>query len=575
MKVAIAGGSGKVATLLTRLLVDRGDDVRSLIRDPSKGDRVRESGGEPVECNLEQASEDEVAAPSARSRPSSSPRAPGAGSGAERKWTMDCGGAVKLIAAAKANGIDRYVMISSMGADPEAPGDDTFAVYLRAKGGPTQSFNRAGSTTRLCGPTFLTDDPGAGASEVGERRRQRGDPARGRRRRARRRAPLPEHDPQAVRGPRRRHPDRGGDSLALIHNRRGGDRGQVASRRCLRRRATGGRTRSSTRSIPAPSRTRTATAIGDLRGIASRLDHLAWLGVDALWLSPIYPSPLADMGYDVADYTARRIRVRRRSPTSTSWSREPTTAGSGCCWTSCPHTRRSSIPGFASDPIGTCGPTTGPPTTGLRASAAPPGPGTSGAAGGTCIRSIRSSPTSNWRNPEVRREFGRIVRFWTDARDRRVPGRCDRPPDEGRRAARRPPGVRCRSRFPAPAEYRALDHVHSVNDPEIGTRARGPAGGRRRQRCSSARCTCRRTQLGPYLEHLDLAFAFELPHGAFEVERLREVIVVRLGHGGRSHGCCPTTIFRGVATRVGRRPARARRDAAPDAAGRGVHLPGR
>ena len=44
--------------------------------------------------------------------------------------------------------------------------------------------------------------------------------------------------------------------------------------------------------------------IGDLRGITRRLDHLAWLGVDAIWLSPIYPSPLADMGYDVADYTA-------------------------------------------------------------------------------------------------------------------------------------------------------------------------------------------------------------------------------------------------------------------------------
>ncbi|MCC2664854.1 MAG: alpha-amylase, partial [Geminicoccaceae bacterium] len=42
--------------------------------------------------------------------------------------------------------------------------------------------------------------------------------------------------------------------------------------------------------------------IGDLEGIAARLDHLSWLGVDALWLSPIYPSPMADFGYDVADY---------------------------------------------------------------------------------------------------------------------------------------------------------------------------------------------------------------------------------------------------------------------------------
>jgi len=44
--------------------------------------------------------------------------------------------------------------------------------------------------------------------------------------------------------------------------------------------------------------------VGDLRGILQRLDYLEWLGVDALWLSPIYPSPMADFGYDVADYTS-------------------------------------------------------------------------------------------------------------------------------------------------------------------------------------------------------------------------------------------------------------------------------
>src|SRR5689334_19710510 len=43
--------------------------------------------------------------------------------------------------------------------------------------------------------------------------------------------------------------------------------------------------------------------VGDLRGVAQRLDHLVELGVDALWLSPIYPSPLADFGYDVSDYS--------------------------------------------------------------------------------------------------------------------------------------------------------------------------------------------------------------------------------------------------------------------------------
>ena len=43
--------------------------------------------------------------------------------------------------------------------------------------------------------------------------------------------------------------------------------------------------------------------VGDLRGVIDRLDHLEWLGVDAVWLSPITPSPNADWGYDVADFT--------------------------------------------------------------------------------------------------------------------------------------------------------------------------------------------------------------------------------------------------------------------------------
>ncbi|MHA4741225.1 alpha-amylase family glycosyl hydrolase [Dyadobacter sp. MSC1_007] len=42
--------------------------------------------------------------------------------------------------------------------------------------------------------------------------------------------------------------------------------------------------------------------IGDLKGILQRLDYLQWLGVDCVWLSPIYPSPMADFGYDISDY---------------------------------------------------------------------------------------------------------------------------------------------------------------------------------------------------------------------------------------------------------------------------------
>src|SRR5438477_7259281 len=41
---------------------------------------------------------------------------------------------------------------------------------------------------------------------------------------------------------------------------------------------------------------------GDLKGVRERLDYLEWLGVDAVWLSPVFRSPMADFGYDVADY---------------------------------------------------------------------------------------------------------------------------------------------------------------------------------------------------------------------------------------------------------------------------------
>jgi glycosidase len=42
--------------------------------------------------------------------------------------------------------------------------------------------------------------------------------------------------------------------------------------------------------------------VGDLAGIRSKLDHLVWLGVDAVWVSPFYRSPMKDFGYDVSDY---------------------------------------------------------------------------------------------------------------------------------------------------------------------------------------------------------------------------------------------------------------------------------
>jgi uncharacterized protein YbjT (DUF2867 family) len=94
---------------------------------------------------------------------------------------VDYGAAVKLSAAAQANDIDRYVMLSSCGADPEAPGDDTFAVYLRAKGKADAELRASGLAYTIVRPGWLTDDPGRGrvraAEHVAEGRISRDDVA--------------------------------------------------------------------------------------------------------------------------------------------------------------------------------------------------------------------------------------------------------------------------------------------------------------------------------------------------------------------------------------------------------------
>src|SRR3954452_23945262 len=101
MEIVIAGGHGKIALRLARLLHERGDTVRSLIRNPAHAGDIEAAGGQPIVCDLEQRSEDDLPRAIAGCDAAVFAAAAGPGSGPERKWTMDYGGAVKLIAAAE------------------------------------------------------------------------------------------------------------------------------------------------------------------------------------------------------------------------------------------------------------------------------------------------------------------------------------------------------------------------------------------------------------------------------------------------------------------------------------------
>jgi nucleoside-diphosphate-sugar epimerase len=167
MRVAIAGGHGQIALRLARALSERGDEAVALIRNPDQSDDVRQAGAEPAVVDLEHASEDDVAQAIAGSDAVVFAAGAGPGSGPARKETMDYGGAAMLIAAAKQAGISRYVIVSSMGANANAPGDDTFSVYLRAKGRADEAVLASGLDATVVRPGSLTNDPGTGRVRLG------------------------------------------------------------------------------------------------------------------------------------------------------------------------------------------------------------------------------------------------------------------------------------------------------------------------------------------------------------------------------------------------------------------------
>jgi alpha-glucosidase len=212
--------------------------------------------------------------------------------------------------------------------------------------------------------------------------------------------------------------------------------------------------------------------VGDLPGIRSRLDHLAWLGIDAIWLSPIFPSPMADFGYDVSNYCdvdpvfgdlvqfdalvaeahARGIRVMLDwVPNHTSdqhaWFRESRSSRSNPKrdW----YVWRDPAPGG------------GPPNNWAAMFGGPAwelDPHT----GQYYLRSfLVQQPDLNWRNPEVERAMHGVMRFWLDRgvdgfridvihRIAKDPELRDNPPSER----------------PGPGWGGQL-HIHDENQPDI------------------------------------------------------------------------------------------------------------
>ncbi len=166
MDVAIAGGHGQVARRLARLLANRGDRVRGLIRNPEHADDLRADGAEPVVCDIESASTAALAEAIGGADAVVFAAGAGPGSGAERKLTMDRDGAIKLLDAAVSAGVTRYVIVSSVGAESPPDDDDVFSVYLRAKAEADAAVVQSDRDWTVVRPGSLTDDPATGRVRI-------------------------------------------------------------------------------------------------------------------------------------------------------------------------------------------------------------------------------------------------------------------------------------------------------------------------------------------------------------------------------------------------------------------------
>jgi alpha-glucosidase len=262
--------------------------------------------------------------------------------------------------------------------------------------------------------------------------------------------------------------------------------------------------------------------VGDLRGIAERLEHLAYLGVDALWLSPIYPSPLADFGYDVSDYTDVDPRFGTLSELDALIA---SAHGLGLrvlldfvlCHTSIEH------PWFREHPDRYIwSPVDGPPNNWVAAFGGPAWSRDERSGRWYLHSFYPEQPDLDWRNPEVVEAMQGVARFWLD---RGVDGfRLDAVNLILKDAELRDdPPASGEFPFPRAGESATLDHVYSDNRPDAieALRAVRAAAG---DALLVGEVYLPTSQCAPWLEVLDLVFGFELLFTPWEAERLQAAI---------------------------------------------------
>ncbi|AWB87312.1 SDR family oxidoreductase [Mycetocola zhujimingii] len=162
-RIVIIGGHGKISRILTSQLVENGDEVVSVFRNADHSSEISALGAEPVVCDIETASVDDLVPILTGADAVVFAAGAGPNSGAERKHTVDYEGSVKSMKAAERAGVKRFVQVSAMGIDGEVDtSDDVWAAYVAAKRNADIELKKTSLDWTILRPGALTDDEPTG-----------------------------------------------------------------------------------------------------------------------------------------------------------------------------------------------------------------------------------------------------------------------------------------------------------------------------------------------------------------------------------------------------------------------------
>ncbi|HEY3995050.1 MAG TPA: SDR family oxidoreductase, partial [Mycobacterium sp.] len=172
-RVIIIGGHGKVALLLAPILVERGDEVTSVFRNPDHSDDVAGTGAHPVVADIERLDTDALAGLLAGHNAVVWSAGAGGGNPA-RTYAVDRDAAIRVIDAAAQAGVKRFVMVSYFGAGPNhgVPPDDPFFPYAESKAAADAHLRASDLDWTVLGPGWLTFEPATGRIEIDREMRE-------------------------------------------------------------------------------------------------------------------------------------------------------------------------------------------------------------------------------------------------------------------------------------------------------------------------------------------------------------------------------------------------------------------